>query len=386
MNGFLLRTRSIIQSWIFVAALVVCSSYAAEVPIPAPPQLGAKSYILVDFSSGDILAENTPDIRLDPASLTKLMTAYVVFHALDQGQISLEDQVNVSEKAWRTEGSRMFIEVDTRVRLEDLIRGMIIQSGNDASVALAEHVAGAEETFAALMNEHAQILGMTATSYRNSTGLPFPDHYTTARDAGILARAIITEFPDYYGLYSEREFTYNDIRQHNRNSLLWRDTSVDGMKTGYTEDAGYCLVTSAERSGMRLISVVMGMATAEARMSGSQALLNYGFRFYETHRLYAEGEEITTARVWGGNQEMAALGLAQDLFVTIPRGSYETLSANIEVQSTLIAPLVDRAAVGQVRVSLDGEGLLDAPLVTLHPVEEGSFWTRLKDELTLWLR
>ncbi|MGE4658333.1 MAG: D-alanyl-D-alanine carboxypeptidase family protein, partial [Gammaproteobacteria bacterium] len=330
--------------------------------------------------------ENTPDIRLDPASLTKLMTAYVVFHALDQGQISLEDQVNVSEKAWRTEGSRMFIEVDTRVRLEDLMRGMIIQSGNDASVALAEHVAGAEETFAALMNEHAQILGMRATSYRNSTGLPFPDHYTTARDAAILARAIITEFPDYYGLYSEREFTYNDIRQHNRNSLLWRDTSVDGMKTGYTEDAGYCLVTSAERSGMRLISVVMGMATAETRISGSQALLNYGFRFYETHRLYAEGEEITTARVWGGNQEMAALGLTQDLFVTIPRGSYETLSANIEVQPTLIAPLVDRAAVGQVRVFLDGEGLLDAPLVTLHPVEEGSFWTRLKDELTLWLR
>ena len=386
MNRFLLRTRSIIQSWIFVAALVVCSSYAAEVPVPAPPQLGAKSYILVDFSSGDILAENTPDIRLDPASLTKLMTAYVVFHALDQGQISLEDQVNVSEKAWRTEGSRMFIEVDTRVRLEDLMRGMIIQSGNDASVALAEHVAGAEETFAALMNEHAQILGMRATSYRNSTGLPFPDHYTTARDAAILARAIITEFPDYYGLYSEREFTYNDIRQHNRNSLLWRDTSVDGMKTGYTEDAGYCLVTSAERSGMRLISVVMGMATAETRISGSQALLNYGFRFYETHRLYAEGEEITTARVWGGNQEMAALGLTQDLFVTIPRGSYETLSANIEVQPTLIAPLVDRAVVGQVRVSLDGEGLLDAPLVTLHPVEEGSFWARLKDELTLWLR
>ena len=233
-----------IQFRIFILSLFVCSSGVAQIPIPQPPQLRAESFVLLDFASGKVLAERTPDLRLDPASLTKLMTAYVVFHALDQGQIGLDDQVTVSEKAWRTEGSRMFIEVNTRVRVEDLIRGMIIQSGNDASVALAEHIAGDEDTFSSLMNEHAQILGMTGTSYRNSTGLPSLDHYTSARDVAILARAIVTEFPDYYSWYSEREFTYNEITQHNRNSLLWRDASVDGMKTGYTEDAGYCLVTS----------------------------------------------------------------------------------------------------------------------------------------------
>lgn len=375
-----------IQFRIFILSLFVCSAGVAQIPIPQPPQLRAESFVLLDFASGKVLAERTPDLRLDPASLTKLMTAYVVFHALDQGQIGLDDQVTVSEKAWRTEGSRMFIEVNTRVRVEDLIRGMIIQSGNDASVALAEHIAGDEDTFSSLMNEHAQILGMTGTSYRNSTGLPSLDHYTSARDVAILARAIVTEFPNYYSWYSEREFTYNEITQHNRNSLLWRDASVDGMKTGYTEDAGYCLVTSAERSGMRLISVVMGMPTAETRASGSQALLNYGFRFYETHRLYTSGEQMTSTRVWGGNQETAALGIAEDLFVTIPRGSYDTLSTDLEVESDLIAPLAGEVAVGQVRVSLSGDTLLDVPLITLHPVEQGSFWTRLKDELTLWLR
>ena len=375
-----------IQFRIFILSLFVCSAGVAQIPIPQPPQLRAESFVLLDFASGKVLAERTPDLRLDPASLTKLMTAYVVFHALDQGQIGLDDQVTVSEKAWRTEGSRMFIEVNTRVRVEDLIRGMIIQSGNDASVALAEHIAGDEDTFSALMNEYAQILGMTGTSYRNSTGLPSLDHYTSARDVAILARAIVTEFPNYYSWYSEREFTYNEITQHNRNSLLWRDASVDGMKTGYTEDAGYCLVTSAERSGMRLISVVMGMPTAETRASGSQALLNYGFRFYETHRLYTSGEQMTSTRVWGGNQETAALGIAEDLFVTIPRGSYDTLSTDLEVESDLIAPLAGEVAVGQVRVSLSGDTLLDVPLITLHPVEQGSFWTRLKDELTLWLR
>ncbi len=376
----------VIQFRVFILSLFVCSGSVAQIPIPQPPQLRAESFVLLDFASGKVLAERTPDLRLDPASLTKLMTAYVVFHALDQGQIGLDDQVTVSEKAWRTEGSRMFIEVNTRVRVEDLIRGMIIQSGNDASVALAEHIAGDEDTFSVLMNEYAQILGMTGTSYRNSTGLSSLDHYTSARDVAILARAIVTEFPDYYSWYSEREFTYNEITQHNRNSLLWRDTSVDGMKTGYTEDAGYCLVTSAERSGMRLISVVMGMPTAEARASGSQALLNYGFRFYETHRLYTSGEQITSARVWGGNQETAALGIAEDLFVTIPRGSYDTLSTDLEVEADLIAPLAGEVAVGQIRVSLGKDTLLDVPLITLDPVEQGSFWTRLKDELTLWLR
>jgi len=372
--------------WLVLVFFFAISARAADVPIPAPPQLGAASYLLMDFSSGRVIAASAADEAVEPASLTKLMTAYAVFKALGQGQITLGDEVYVSEKAWRTEGSRMFIEVDTRVGVEDLIRGMIIQSGNDASVALAEHVAGSEDAFVGLMNQYATTLGMTGSSFRNATGLPAEGHYVTARDVAILARAIIAEFQEYYTWYSQREFTYNDITQHNRNSLLWRDASVDGLKTGYTEAAGYCLVTSAERSGMRLISVVTGMASDEARVDGSQALLNYGFRFYETHKLYGSGEEITTARVWKGNPQVAALGLQEDLYVTIPRGSYDALSAIMDLQSDLIAPLDSSVPVGRVRVSLEGENVSDAPLVALHAVPEAGLWVRLKDEVMLWLQ
>jgi len=375
-----------IRAWVVTAAALASNGFAAEVPIPAPPQLGATSYILMDHSSGRIIAAEAADEPVEPASLTKLMTAYVVFKALREGQISLDDQVFVSEKAWRTQGSRMFIEVGTQVPVEDLIRGMVVQSGNDASVALAEHVAGSEGTFVGLMNQYAEMLGMTGSSFQNSTGLPAENHYLTARDAAALARAIISEFPEYYGWYSERDFTYNEIKQHNRNSLLWRDSSVDGLKTGHTEAAGYCLVTSAERSGMRLISVVMGMPTAEARVDGSQALLNYGFRFYETHKLYALGEEITTARVWKGDPPVAALGLLEDLYVTIPRGSYDALTASMDLQTDLVAPLDPSVPVGQVRVSLEGEDLSDVPLVALHAVSEASLWTRLRDEVVLWFQ
>jgi len=375
-----------IRAWVLLTLFFPLSVFAADVPIPAPPQLGAKSFLLLDFSTGQIIAESSADEILDPASLTKLMTAYTAFKALEQGQIALDDQVYVSEKAWRTDGSRMFIEVDTYVSVEDLFRGMIIQSGNDASVALAEHVAGTEETFVGLMNQYAEMLGMTSSSFRNSTGLPESDHYMTARDTATLTRAIIAEFPQYYAWYSERDFTYNEITQHNRNSLLWRDPSVDGLKTGYTEAAGYCLVTSAERSGMRLISVIMGTASAEARVDASQALLNYGFRFYETHKLYSSGEEITTARVWGGEPQTAALGLTDDLYLTIPRGSYDSLSAAMDLEPELIAPLETSTPVGYVRVSLDGESLSEVPLVALHDVPEASLWTRLKDEITLWLQ
>ena len=375
-----------IRAWVLLALLLPLNALAQGVPIPAPPQLGAKSYMLMDFSTGHVIAETSPDEILDPASLTKLMTAYTGFKALGQGQVSLDDQVYVSEKAWRTDGSRMFIEVDTYVSLEDLFRGMIIQSGNDASVALAEHVAGSEEAFVGLMNQHAQALGMTSSSFRNSTGLPDVDHYMTARDTVVLARAIISEFPDYYSMYSERDFTYNEITQHNRNGLLWRDPSVDGLKTGYTAAAGYCLVTSAERSGMRLISVVMGMDSPEARVSASQALLNYGFRFYETHKLYTGGEEITNARVWGGEPQTAALGLMEDLYLTVPRGGFDALSATMDLDPELIAPLETHAPVGYVRVSLDGESLAEMPLVALHDVPEASFWARIKDEISLWLQ
>ncbi len=375
-----------IRAWILAGLLLATSGFAADVPIPAPPQIGADSFQLIDFSSGRIIAEARADERVEPASLTKLMTAYTAFHALRQGQITLQDQAHVSEKAWRTDGSRMFIEVNTRVSVEDLLRGMIIQSGNDASVALAEHVAGSEEAFLGLMNRYAKLLGMTGSSFMNTTGLPAEGHYVTARDVAILARAIISEFPEYYRWYSEREFTYNGIRQFNRNSLLWRDDSIDGVKTGYTDAAGYCLVASAERSGMRLISVVTGMASPEAREDASQALLDYGFRFYETHKLYSGGEEITTARVWKGTPPEASLGLTEDLYVTVPRGQYDALEAIMDLRSELMAPLSAGAQVGSVRITLDDVEISNMPLMALHEVPEASLWTRIKDEVTLWLQ
>lgn len=375
-----------IRAWILAGLLLATSGFAADVPIPAPPQIGADSFQLIDFSSGRIIAEARADERVEPASLTKLMTAYAAFHALRQGQITLQDQAHVSEKAWRTDGSRMFIEVNTRVSVEDLFRGMIIQSGNDASVALAEHVAGSEEVFLGLMNRYAELLGMTGSSFMNTTGLPAEGHYVTARDVAILARAIISEFPEYYRWYSEREFTYNGIRQFNRNSLLWRDDSIDGVKTGYTDAAGYCLVASAERSGMRLISVVTGMASPEAREDASQALLDYGFRFYETHKLYSSGEEITTARVWKGAPPEASLGLTEDLYVTVPRGQYDALEAIMDLRAELMAPLSAGAQVGSVRITLDDVEISNMPLMALHEVPEASLWTRIKDEVTLWLQ
>ena len=357
-----------------------------EIPIPRPPQLGVKSYILIDHATGDTIAESAPDEVLEPASLTKLMTAYTVFKALSDGQVNLDDQVRVSEKAWGTEGSRMFIEVGTTVSVENLLQGMIVQSGNDASVALAEHAAGTEETFADLMNHYAEQLGMESSSFRNSTGLPDPAHYMTARDAAAVARAIISEFPEYYAWYSQREFTYNDIEQYNRNSLLWRDPSVDGLKTGYTEAAGYCLVTSAERSGMRLVSVVMGSHSAEARANDSQALLNYGFRFFETYKLYSGGDEVTMARVWKGETDSVSLGVADDYFLTIPKGRYDSLNADTTIDPDLTAPIEAGTLLGSVRISMNDEELVELPLVALDDVAEAGLWQRFKDEVSLWFQ
>ena len=377
-----------LRTWILTAFTLVISPalHGQEVPIPAPPQLGVKSYILIDHATGGIVAESNPDEILDPASLTKLMTAYTVFKALSDGQINLDDQVRVSEKAWGTEGSRTFVQVGTTVSVEDLLQGMIVQSGNDASVALAEYVAGTEETFADLMNFYADRLGMESSSFRNSTGLPDSDHYMTARDAAVIARAIITEFPEYYAWYSQREFTYNDIEQYNRNSLLWRDPSVDGLKTGYTDAAGYCLVTSAERSGMRLVSVVMGSHSAEARANDSQALLNYGFRFFETYKLYSAGDEVTTARVWKGENDSVALGVADDYFLTIPKGRYDSLAADTTIDPDLTAPIEAGTLLGSVRVSMNDEELVELPLVALADIAEAGLWQRIKDEVSLWFQ
>jgi D-alanyl-D-alanine carboxypeptidase (penicillin-binding protein 5/6) len=354
-------------------------------PVPAPPQLGATSYILMDYNSGRVLVESNADMRVEPASITKLMTAYVVFHELKQGDITLDEKVPVSENAWRTGGSRMFVEPSMEVTVEELLRGMVIQSGNDASVALAEHVGGTEQAFAGLMNHFAEQLGMTHTHYMNSTGLPDAEHYTTARDVALLSLATVRDFPEYYPWYSEKEFTFNNIRQHNRNTLLWRDPAIDGLKTGHTESAGYCLAASAMRDGMRLISAVMGSASESARASESQTLLNYGFRFFETVQLYQAGQELAKARVWKGLAEEVPLGLGEQLYVTIPRGRYSDLEANVQLQPQLTAPLEAGVVVGRIDVDLGAERIASRELLTLAAVEEAGFFGSAWDGMKLWL-
>jgi D-alanyl-D-alanine carboxypeptidase (penicillin-binding protein 5/6) len=370
-----------------VFALCVAAQLAAEEPAiapAAPPRLTSKSYYLVDFATDRVLSASAADIQLPPASLTKLMTAYVVFGALESGRIRLDERAHVSEKAWRMGGTRMFIEVNSDVRIEDLLHGLLIQSGNDAAVALAEHVAGSVDAFVGEMNATAQKLGMQNTVFRNPHGLPARGHYTTARDLSVLAKAIIEEFPDFYSIYAERQFTYNGIAQSNRNALLWRDPSVDGMKTGYTESAGYCLVTSAERDGMRLIAVVLGAPSPRVRNDGAQTLLDYGFANFETHKLYSAGQELDNARVWGGEVEFAGLGLKEDIYVTIPRGSYPKLAAKMDVLAKLAAPLARGTAVGEVSISFDGAPLLKSPLIVLTNVMDGGVWARMRDELNLF--
>jgi len=376
------RIRSLSVAVVLLLAFAVVE--AAKMPVPAPPIIGAKSFLLIDSSTGTELASLEADKRLAPASLTKLMTAYVIFRALAEGQVSLEDKVTVSEKAWRTQGSRMFIEVGSRVPVQDLLLGMIVQSGNDASVALAEHVAGTEAVFTDLMNQYAAQLGMTATKFKNATGLPLEDHYSTARDLGNLARTIITEFPDYYKWYSIKEYEYNNIKQPNRNSLLWRDDSVDGMKTGRTDDAGYCLVSSASRDGMRVISVVLGTASAKARIDGSQALINYGFRFFETRLIYRAGDTVTQAKIWKAEKEFTPLGLTEDLYVTIPRGSFDDVKSVLNMPTTLMAPVANGQPLAELQISLNGDTLANKALRALHDNPSGSLWQRARDGVKLW--
>jgi D-alanyl-D-alanine carboxypeptidase (penicillin-binding protein 5/6) len=373
------------QFIVFLSLLAMFSAATAQTrPVPAPPVIGAKSYLVIDSKTGHEITSLEPDARLGPASLTKLMTAYVVFHALQDEQIRLDDLVTISEKAWRTPGSRMFIEVGTQVSVRDLVLGMIVQSGNDASVALAEHVAGSESVFAEVMNQHAQALGMLSSSFVNATGLPDDNHFSTARDLSSLAKAIINEFPGHYRWYSVKEFTYNEITQPNRNNLLWRDDSVDGMKTGHTDDAGYCLVASANRDGMRIISVVLGTASAKSRIDGSQSLINYGFRFFETRLLYKGGEEITTARIWKSEQEMSRLGVLDDLYVTIPRGTYDDLESVLNVPTGLLAPVAEGQPLAEIRVDLNGNNLVSKQLRALGDNPVGSIWQRVRDGVSLW--
>jgi serine-type D-Ala-D-Ala carboxypeptidase (penicillin-binding protein 5/6) len=370
------------------AAVAAAPAAPAATALPPPPQLNARSFIVMDHESGRVLAAFEPDSRQEPASLTKLMTAYVVFHSLKEGRIKLGDLVTVSENAWRQAspklgGSAMYIEVGTQVSVENLLQGMIVQSGNDATVALAEHVAGTEATFVQMMNSFAKQLGLTGSHFTDAAGMPNPEQYITARDAAQLAHALIREFPEYYRWYSQKEFTWNDITQQNRNGLLWRDPTVDGVKTGHTKTAGYCLVTSAKRGDMRLVSAVMGTDSMRAREDASAALLNYGFNFFETRRIYAAGQPLTTMRVWKGRQDQVGLALKRDLYVTSQRGHVSNVKAEFELPETLLAPLAANKPVGKTRVVVDGATIATYDLYPATDVAEAGFFGRAWDSLRL---
>lgn len=376
-------TRSFIA--VLILALVPVLPVAAQaVLIPSPPQIAASSYILMDPLSGSIIMEKNSHERLPPASLTKMMTAYIVERELDEGRISLTDMVPISVNAWRTGGSRTFVKEGTRVSVEDLLKGVIIQSGNDASVALAEFVSGSEDAFVDVMNQQAQILGMKNTLFANATGLPAPGHFSTAYDLTLLAMAIINDYPANYPLYAEKHFTYNNIRQPNRNSLLWRDDSVDGLKTGHTEEAGYCLVASAKRDDTRFIAAVMGTSSTSARAQEVQKMLNYGFRYYQSDRLFRAGQELVESRIWGGKADQVGVGVMDDVFVTIPRGSRDSLESTVDLDSVIKAPIKMGDELGRVRVKLEDEVIVDQPILALQDVPEGGLFKRLWDAIKLF--
>ena len=375
---------SLVQRFIVLAVLTVTPTVWAAQIVPSAPQLAAKSYMLMDAASGEVLVEHNGDERLPPASLTKLMTAYIATLEIQKGQISDSDMVTVSEKAWRTGGSRMFIQVNTQVSVDDLLHGIIIQSGNDASVAMAEHIAGSEEAFADLMNSTAQRLGMTNSHFMNATGLPDPDHYSSANDMAKLARAIIYEDPAHYAIYAQKEFFWNNIKQPNRNLLLWRDKTVDGLKTGHTEEAGYCLVASAVRDNMRLISVVFGTNSEQSRAAETQKLLTYGFRFFETRTFYQKGVELAQSQVWKGETDTVAAGLAKELTLTVPRGQLDKLQASMTFQPQLIAPIQQGDVIGKVEVSHNDKVIHTSDLIALQAVEEGGLFRRFWDSIRLF--
>jgi D-alanyl-D-alanine carboxypeptidase (penicillin-binding protein 5/6) len=360
------------------------AAWAAEQVVPAAPQLAAKAYVLMDADSGRVLVEQAGDERLPPASLTKLMTAYIATKEIEGGRINENDQVTVSEHAWRTGGSRMFIKLGSQVSVSDLLHGIIIQSGNDASVALAEHIAGSEDAFADLMNTTAQRLGMSNSHFMNATGLPHPEHYSSPHDMARLARAIIYEDPAHYAIYSQKEFFWNNIKQPNRNLLLWRDKTVDGLKTGHTDEAGYCLVASAVRDGMRLIAAVFGTSSEQARAAETQKLLTYGFRFFETRKFYQKGAELAQAPVWKGAERQVKAGLAEDLSMTLPRGQLDKLQASMTLQPMLVAPIAAGQEIGKVEVRLGDQVVHSAPLVALQAVEQGGLFRRMWDSIRLF--
>lgn len=376
---------------VFLALLLLGApaAWASQQAIPAPPQLAAKSYVLLDAATGKVLLENNGDQRLPPASLTKLMTAYIATLEIRKGKIGEQDMVPISEHAWRTGGaasggSTMFLPLNSEASVDDLLHGVIIQSGNDASIALAEYIAGSEDAFADMMNETAARLGMSDSHFMNSTGLPHPEHYSSARDMAVLARAIIEEDQEHYAIYAQKEFLWNNIKQGNRNLLLWRDKTVDGLKTGHTQEAGYCLVASAVRDGARMITSVFGTESESARAAETQKLLTYGFRFFETRTFYKQGQELAQTQVWKGTTRQLKAGLAKDLSLTLPKGQLEKLQAGMTLNPQLIAPIAQGDVIGKVEVKLGDEVVHSADLVALEAVEEGGFMRRLWDSIRLF--
>ncbi|HSG04522.1 MAG TPA: D-alanyl-D-alanine carboxypeptidase family protein [Marinobacterium sp.] len=354
--------------------------------VPAPPQLAATAYLAMDAATGDVLVESGGDGRFAPASLTKMMTSYVVEHEIAEGNVAESDLVPISVKAWKTPGSRMFVREGTQVLLGDLLRGVIIQSGNDASVALAEYIAGSEEAFANLMNQHARRLGLKNTNFENATGLPADNHYSSPYDLALIAQALIRDFPEQYAIHAEKYFTYNDIRQPNRNRLLWRDATVDGVKTGHTEEAGYCLVASAKREDMRVITVVLGTDSDEARAAESQKLLSYAFRFYRTFPLYQANAVLNTPEIWKGAVDSVDLGISEDLAITIPRGQENQLAATLDLPSIIEAPLEIGQVVGNLQISLAGELVREVPLVSLQTVAQAGFFKQMWHSVILFVK
>ena len=360
-----------------------------EAPVPPPPDVDGKSWVLMDYATGQILASKDPDLRVEPASITKIMTDYVISAEVANGKIHMDDPVTISENAWRhggggTDGSTSFLKLNSQVPLKDLLNGMIIQSGNDSAIALAEHAAGSEQAFAGLMNAYAKQLGMVNSNFENASGYPIDNHYTTAHDIAILSRALIHDFPEDYAISAVKQFEWNGIKQGNRNTLLWRDPSVDGIKTGHTAAAGYCLAASAKQGESRMIAIVMGASSEKARADSAMALLNYGFRFYETHKLYDASKALATPRLWKGEAKQLPIGVTDNVLVTVKRGEYDKLKATMDIPATLIAPFTKGQQVGTLRIMLDGQPVQSVPLVALNDAPRGGFFSRLWDSILLW--
>lgn len=381
---FLLILTSCLVSTMLIAAPVPTA--APQLPIPAPPTLGAKAYVLQDNASGQIIVSHNGEERLPPASLTKMMTVYIVDHEIAAGRLKMDDPILISEKAWRSEGSRMFVDVNSTVPARDLLNGVIIQSGNDASIAFAEHIAGTESAFADQMNAYAQALGMKNTHFMNATGMPDPDHYTTAEDMAILARAIVNEFPETYKIYSQKDFVFNGIKQGNRNTLLWRDDTVDGIKTGHTEDAGFCLVASAKRNNMRFNAVILGANNENARAEQAQSLLNYGFRFYRTQHLLTGNKPIGQTAVYQGKSAQVPIGVEHDIMITLPQNQTQSLGSSLTMTENLRAPVKRGQVVGELTITLNDKVLAQTPVVALQDVEPAGIFGRFLGWIKLFFK